>query len=57
MIMTTDSDPFLEGERAAQENIPAEANPYQPGSEQFALWANGHERIAGAMEAQESEGT
>jgi hypothetical protein len=57
MIMTTDPDPFLEGERAAQENIPAEANPYQPGSEQFALWANGHERIAGAMEARESEGT
>ncbi|MGJ5177049.1 hypothetical protein ACQR16_01570 [Bradyrhizobium oligotrophicum] len=55
--MTTDPDPFERGERAARENIPAEANPYQDGSEQHALWASGHERIAGAREAGESEGT
>jgi hypothetical protein len=55
--MTTDPDPFVEGERAARENISAEANPYQPGSEQHALWANGHERIATAVEASEAEGT
>jgi hypothetical protein len=55
--MTTDPDPFVEGERAARENIPAEANPYQPGSEQHALWASGHERVASAAEASESEGT
>jgi len=57
MIMTTDPDPFEQGERAARENIPAEANPYQQGSEQYALWASGHERVAGALEAGESEGT
>ena len=54
--MTTDPDPFLEGERAAREDIPAEANPYQDGSEQHALWAAGHEEIAGEAEANESEG-
>ena len=32
-IMTKDPDPFEEGERAARENIPAEANPYPDGSE------------------------
>ena len=30
--MTADPDPFEEGQRAARENIPAEANPYQDGS-------------------------
>lgn len=55
--MTTDPDPFEQGERAARENIPAEANPYQAGSEQFALWASGHERVAGAAEASEAEGS
>lgn len=55
--MATDPDPFVQGERAAAENIPAEANPYQQGTEQYALWASGHERAAGAMEAGEAEGT
>ena len=55
--MTAEPDPFVEGERAARENIPAEANPYQQGSEQHALWASGHERVASAMEAGEAEGT
>ena len=32
--MTTDPDPFEQGQRAARENIPAEANPYQDGPEQ-----------------------
>ncbi|NUS20521.1 MAG: hypothetical protein HOQ25_12150 [Mesorhizobium sp.] len=53
----TDRDPFAEGERAARENIPAEANPYSDGSDEHALWSAGHEKIAGAMEARESEGT
>jgi hypothetical protein len=35
--MTTDPDPFEEGQRAARKNIPAEANPYQDGSEAFAV--------------------
>jgi hypothetical protein len=56
-IMTTDPDPFEQGQRAARENIPAEANPYQDGSEQHALWAAGHEQVAGAIEASESEGS
>ena len=30
--MTTDPDPFEQGQRAARENIPAEGNPYQDGS-------------------------
>jgi hypothetical protein len=50
-------DPFVEGEIAAQKNIPAEANPYREGTEEFALWSAGHERVAAAMQARESEGT
>jgi hypothetical protein len=55
--MTMDRDPFEEGERAARKNIPREANPYQDGSEEYALWAAGHERVASAAEASESEDT
>jgi hypothetical protein len=55
--MTPDPDPFEAGERAAKENIPAGANPYQDGSEEHALWAAGHERAAGAIEAGEAEGS
>ena len=54
--MTTDPDPFEEGQRAARENIPAKGNPYRDGSEQHSLWAAGHESIAGEAEANESEG-
>ena len=54
--MKPDPDPFEEGQRAARENIPARANPYQDGSEQHSLWAAGHEKAAGEAEAQESEG-
>jgi hypothetical protein len=57
MANETQRDPFVEGERAAQQSIPAETNPYQEGTEEFALWSAGHERVASAMEAQESEGT
>lgn len=53
--MTSDPDPFEQGQEAARKNIPAEANPYQDGSEQHALWAAGHEQIAGSAEAGESE--
>ena len=49
----SDPDPF----EAAQKNIPAEANPYRDGTEQHSLWAAGHESVAGAIEAGESEGT
>ena len=55
--MNPDPDPFEQGERAARQNIPAEANPYQDGSDEHALWAAGHEKVAGAREANESEGT
>jgi hypothetical protein len=55
--MTTDPDPFEEGQRAARKNIPAEANPYQDGSDEHLLWAAGREQVAGAMEAGEAEGT
>jgi hypothetical protein len=56
-IMSADPDPFEQGQRAARENIPADGNPYQDGTQQHALWAAGHEEIAGEAEAQESEGT
>jgi hypothetical protein len=49
-------DPFEEGERAARENIPAEANPYREGSDEYALWAAGHERVAGPAAASKNEG-
>ncbi|WFU44046.1 hypothetical protein QA640_17315 [Bradyrhizobium sp. CB82] len=55
--MTVDRDPFAEGERAARENIPREANPYQDGSDEHALWSAGHEKIAGSREARGSEGS
>jgi hypothetical protein len=48
--MTPDPDPFELGQRAAHEGIPAQANPYQDGSEQHSLWAAGHEQIAGEAE-------
>jgi hypothetical protein len=50
------SDPFDQGQRAARENIPAEANPYHEGSDEHSLWAAGHERVAGETEADEAEG-
>ena len=53
----TDPDPFEQGQRAARENIPAEANPYPEGSPDHAGWAAGHERVAGDIEAGESEGS
>ena len=53
--MTTDPDPYEQGQRAARENIPAEGNPYQDGSQEHSLWAAGHEEVAGAAEADESE--
>jgi hypothetical protein len=56
-IMSADPDPYEEGQRAARENIPADGNPYQDGTQQHALWAAGHEEVAGEAEAQESEGT
>jgi hypothetical protein len=55
--VTSDPDPFEQGQRAARKNIPAEANPYREGSEEHSLWAAGHERVAGGAEAQESEDT
>ncbi|XIA63783.1 hypothetical protein ACFIOY_32860 [Bradyrhizobium sp. TZ2] len=55
--MTPDADPFEQGQRAARAKLPAEANPYQDGSEQHALWAAGHEKVAGAIEANEGDDT
>jgi hypothetical protein len=52
-----DPDPFELGQRAARENIPADGNPYQDGSQEHALWAAGHEQVAGEAEANEGEGT
>ncbi|MEH2554515.1 hypothetical protein V1286_002044 [Bradyrhizobium algeriense] len=55
--MNSDPDPFEQGQRAARQNMPAEANPYQDGSDEHALWAAGHEKVAGARAAREGEGT
>src|SRR5438105_15423373 len=46
----TKPDPFDEGCRAAAEGIPAEANPYPQGSDKHALWQDGHEVGAQALE-------
>jgi hypothetical protein len=54
--MNPDPDPFELGQSAAREKIPAEANPYQDGSEQHSLWAAGHEQVAGEIEAGEDGG-
>jgi len=54
--MTSDPDPFDQGQDAARKNLPAGANPYQDGSEQHSLWAAGHESIAGEADAGETEG-
>ena len=55
--MTTDPDPLEQGQPAAHKNIPAETNPYRDGSDEHVLWAAGHEKSAGEMETNESEGT
>jgi hypothetical protein len=55
--VTSDPDPFEEGQRAARKNIPAEANPYHESSEDHSLWAAGHEKVSGSIEANEAEGT
>ena len=55
--MNKDPDPFELGQRAARESIPADGNPYQDGSQEHALWAAGHEQVAGEAEANEAEGT
>jgi len=51
------TDPFEQGQRAARDYIPAEANPYQDGSAPFTQWAEGHRSVATAIEAGESEGS
>ena len=53
--MNSDPDPFEQGQRAARQNIPAEANPYRDGTEQHSLWMAGHESVACPAEAGESE--
>lgn len=47
---------YAEGRRAATEDIPADANPYEDGTAEHAQWAEGHESIASAVEASQSEG-
>jgi hypothetical protein len=49
--MTTDPDPFEQGQAAARKKIPAAGNPYRDGTEQHALWAAGHEEATGEIEA------
>ena len=53
--MTEQTDPFAAGQDAARLGIPAEANPYPQGSDKHALWQDGHELVAGAVQAGESE--
>ena len=48
---------FTEGQRAATKDIPADANPYEAGSPEHEQWAKGHEAVASAEEASQSEGT
>src|SRR6266436_9631616 len=44
--MTTDPDPFKEGQRAARRNIPAEGNPCRDGSDEHSLWASALAELA-----------
>lgn len=46
---------FEEGRRAAAEDIPADANPYEQETTEQARWAEGHASIAQALEAAQSE--
>ena len=50
-----ESDAFDEGCRAAIEGIPAAANPYPAGSDKYALWQDGHEVGAHALESGQTE--
>ena len=52
----TKTDPFKQGKQAAEQGIPAEANPFTTGSDEYALWSAGHEERASAIEAGEAEG-
>ena len=52
---TSEPDPFDEGCRAAAEGIPAESNPYPAGSDKYALWQDGHEVGAQALESGQTE--
>ena len=49
--------PYDKGRRAAAEDIPADANPYEQGSAEYDKWAEGHRSVASAVEASQSEGT
>jgi hypothetical protein len=51
----TGSDPFDEGCKAAAEGLPVEANPYPAGSDKNALWQDGHEVGAQALESGQTE--
>ena len=57
MTADPEPDPFEQGQKAARDNIPADANPYSDGSEHHSLWAAGHEVVANEIEAGESEGS
>ena len=46
----TDRDPFEEGKLAASGGMPIEANPYPAGSDEYGLWAAGHEYVTGSAE-------
>ncbi len=50
-------DAFAEGKQAAAKDIPTDGNPYEDGSSEHAQWAEGHESVAGAVEASQGEGT
>jgi hypothetical protein len=48
---------YEEGRRAAADDIPAEANPYDDKTREHARWLEGHTSIAQTLEAAQSEGT
>ena len=51
------TDAYNEGQRAAAKDIPADANPYKDGSPEHTQWAEGHETVASAKEANQGEGS
>ena len=54
--MNSDPDPFEQGERAAARTFRRKPIRIGMAASEHALWAAGHEKVAGAREANESEG-
>jgi hypothetical protein len=55
LATTKERDPFDEGIRAAAEGIAADANPYPRATDKYALWQDGYETGAQALQSGQTE--